>query len=152
MGFEDPESGDRPVDDVLYRDELYQGPYVDLAPDMFVQPTDLWAFAHTDALTEATDWPSGAHRRTGVLSANGGEVSHGTLPMRRIEDVPATALAFSGVSTEGMGGDPLGDIAQGSTMEPVPASDLPAQTETPGLSEEDQEHITQHLRDLGYIE
>lgn len=151
LSFADPNTGQHPVREVLYKEDLYHGPFADLAPDMFVQPSDLWSFAHTDALTEETDWPSGGHRHHGILLGVGDGIPKADLGEKSIVDVPATALAMCGVSAQDLDGEPIEEIsglAEERLEEVSPVSRLPAA----GLSEQDEEHISQHLRDLGYIE
>jgi predicted AlkP superfamily phosphohydrolase/phosphomutase len=151
LSFTDPNTGQHPVREVLNKEDLYDGPFADLAPDMFVQPNDLWSFAHTDALTETTDWPSGGHRHHGILLGVGEGIAKSDLGEKSIVDVPATALAMCGVSAKGLDGHPIEEIsgpADAKAEEVSTVSRRPAA----GLSEQDEEHISQHLRDLGYIE
>lgn len=151
LGFADPETGQRVIEDVPSKEELYSGPYVDLAPDMILQPAPLWTFSHRDQITDASEWPTGAHRQAGIIAAAGGRTVPGKLGERAIADVPATVLAFSGVPAPELDGSAILEIsgrpvtfAGGKTKERTAVS--------PELSDEDQEHIAQHLRDLGYIE
>jgi predicted AlkP superfamily phosphohydrolase/phosphomutase len=146
LAYEDPRTGSRPVAEVQRREELYDGPYVDLAPDLFVITNDQWSFA------EGKDW-TGEHRREGILAATGGRVSASlALPARRIEDIPATALAFCGVPAGDIDGRPIEEIA-GRALEPPGPRDLVAPRRARDtLSDEENEQIAQHLRELGYIE
>lgn len=150
LAFRDPETGDRPVGEVLFAREIYHGQQADRAPDLIVLPTDLWTFAHTGALTGSTEWPSGAHRRAGIIAASGPGIASGSLPERDIADLAPTILALLGVSYDSFDGrqiDPLTPArVTAAAVEPGEAA------ERAEVSEDQQEAIAEHLRDLGYIE
>jgi hypothetical protein len=94
-----------------------------------------------------------------VLVASGGRVEPGPLGDRYIADLAATALAFCGVPSSGLDGTVISRLTGG--REPAAAAD-PTGHPAPesgrvdrggsGMSDEDNEVIAQHLRDLGYIE
>ncbi|MDP9227410.1 MAG: alkaline phosphatase family protein [Actinomycetota bacterium] len=151
LGFRDPRTGDNPVQRVLTKEELFSGPYIDLAPDLLVEPSPLWTLSHTDELTSTTEWPSGAHRRKGILVATGPGVGEEDLGERQIADVGATALAFCGLRPPDLDGKVIESLAGQAAAEATP-QDLSLHRPTEELSEEDQDHIARHLRDLGYIE
>ena len=153
LAYEDPSTGSRPIEAVLRGGELYSGPYAELGPDLLVQPEPLWAFTYTEAPSGTSRWPTGAHRRLGVLLSTGGRTVPGDLGERDIADVAATALAFCGVASPTIDGRPIAEIA-GNTGHLGLATETGVQTSrTPAdLSEEDQQQIAEHLRNLGYIE
>jgi len=156
LSFEDPATGAKPIQEVLRREEIYSGPYFHLAPDLFALPGNLWSFSHysfqDDQLSATTEWPSGDHRQTGILVARGASIAAGDLGTKKLRDVAPTALAFCGLRVEGVEGEPIKEIAGRSADEvAVPAR---ARVDAPGpqLSAEEEEDISRHLRDLGYIE
>ena len=154
MDYRDPETGTRPVEDVLVSEDLYSGPQVDLAPDLLVQPNALWSFPFTESPSGPSDWPSGAHRRQGIILA--GRWSHAfparALGDRDIADVAATALAFCGV-TAPMDGRPIVEIAGGREDTNVPAdADIQMDRAPADLTDAEKEQMAEHLRNLGYIE
>ena len=152
LGFVDPATGERPVAEVLEGSGLYDGRFASLAPDLIAQPRELWSFAHTDQLSVHTAWPTGAHRRRGIVVAAGGRTVPGDLGERDIADLAATALAFCGVSSNGLDGRPI-DAISGSEAPTIQADDeMVSPREAAALSTEDQEQIADHLRNLGYIE
>jgi predicted AlkP superfamily phosphohydrolase/phosphomutase len=151
LEFRDPQEGGSPVARVLTKEELYHGRFQDVAPDLFVLPSDLWTLAHTDRLTDYTDWPTGAHRHAGVLAAAGGRAATGGLARHDIFDVSASALAFAGISVRGLDGKPIPEIVgSASATNAVPI--VPVERRGEELSSDEQEHIARHLHDLGYIE
>jgi predicted AlkP superfamily phosphohydrolase/phosphomutase len=151
LGWRD-EAGNSPIKTIWRREELYSGPNFDLAPDLLVQPNDLWTFSSMKTIIGDTDWPTGDHRRTGVVVACGGRTMRGDLGDREIADITATALAFSGVAPANLDGRAIDEIAgEPTTREPV-AVDTVERDMAEELTADEQEHIAQHLRDLGYIE
>jgi predicted AlkP superfamily phosphohydrolase/phosphomutase len=152
LAWRDPVTGDAPIGRVLLNEEAFEGPYAQAGPDLVVQPSDLWALSHTDALTAPTDWPTGAHRHRGILMATGEGVPNCNLGERFIADIPATALAFCGITPDDLDGTVIDEIAEVSTVATPTPKREPVPKPSHELSEEDQEHIAQHLRDLGYIE
>jgi len=155
LHFRDPVTGESPVGAVFRREELYDGPYMELAPDLIVGSDSLWAFERMNNPTATTKWPSGAHRRAGIMVAVGDGVIRSDLGSRNIADLAATALAFCGVSAAGLDGKPVGQIL-GSSADLLPSGDeveVPVETAMRvRLSREDEESIARHLRSLGYIE
>jgi predicted AlkP superfamily phosphohydrolase/phosphomutase len=151
LGWRD-EAGLAPIGTVWRREELYSGPHFDLAPDLVLQPNDMWTFSSMKTITADTDWPTGEHRRSGVVVSCGGRTEPGDLGDRDIADIAATALAFGGVSAADLDGRVIGGIAgESRTREPV-AVDPVESRGSAELTEDQQRHIAQHLRDLGYIE
>jgi hypothetical protein len=153
LAYIDSATGSHPVEEVLLREDLYSGPYADLGPDLLVQPKPLWGFPYTDAPSGTTAWPTGAHRRLGVLLSSGGRTVPGALGDRDIADLAATALAFCGVSAPGIDGRSIDAIA-GLPAQAAAASEVEAEVgrASADLSEEDQRQIAEHLRSLGYLE
>jgi predicted AlkP superfamily phosphohydrolase/phosphomutase len=152
LAYRDGATGDLPVARVQYREDLPAGPYADLAPDLIAGPAAGWSFAHTDAMSAPTEWPSGSHRGTGILVAHGGSVRAGRLGTRYIGDLAPTALAFCGLELPGLDGHVIEEISGTGPMT-VAAGDEGATPERVGsMSDEDNEFMSQHLRDLGYIE
>jgi predicted AlkP superfamily phosphohydrolase/phosphomutase len=154
LAFRDPESGEAPVRAVSFREDLLPGPYLHLAPDLIARPAPLWSFAHARGLTGTTEWPSGTHRRAGVLAAHGGRAIPGPLGERHIVDLGVTALAFCGVDVDDLDGEPIEEIAgrapaAGSFAAP---DGLSQDHERRSPSPEESVAIARHLRALGYID
>ncbi len=154
LGFTDPVTLSSPVKEVFRREDLYEGPYLGLAPDLIIEWNAMWSFSpeQEDQLTADTRWPTGEHRRNGILVSCGGRTIAGDLGVRDIADIAATALAFCELDPTRLDGRPIdaisGRLVPTSQPDDPPTSDRP-RTE---LSDEDQEHIARHLRNLGYIE
>jgi predicted AlkP superfamily phosphohydrolase/phosphomutase len=150
LSFKDPETGGSPVRAVWCKEELYEGPSAELAPDLIIEWNDLWDYQDdVGSLSMAVDWPSGDHRRRGILAAAGGRTVRGNVGVRDIADIAATALAYCGVSPTGLDGRPIPEIT-GDTGEERTVV-VPAR-ESQTLGKGDEDSIVQHLRGLGYIE
>jgi len=152
LSWRERETGGAPIGNVWFKEELYSGPHVDLAPDLVVQANDMWTFKNMDTITATTRWPSGEHRRSGILLSCGGGTASGSLGERDIADIAATALAFTGVTTADLDGRPIQEITGDRSTEAPVAVDVQERRSSAELTEDEEEHIARHLRDLGYIE
>jgi predicted AlkP superfamily phosphohydrolase/phosphomutase len=156
LGYRDPQTGERIADDVLVRDALPDGPHRTLAPDLLIGAAPLWAFLHTGTVSSETTWPSGTHRKQGVIAASGPAVQRGDLGKRQLVDVAPTALAFFGITADGLDGRPIAALVEqrpahdGAQVGSSGGSEV--RRDPSGMSEADEEYVAQHLRDLGYIE
>jgi predicted AlkP superfamily phosphohydrolase/phosphomutase len=151
LGWRD-EAGIAPIKAVMRREELFSGPHFDLAPDLVVRANDMWTFSSMKTTTADTNWPTGDHRRTGVVISSGGRTVRGDLGDRDIADITATALAFGGLAPANLDGRVIDEIAGESTTREPAAVNAVDREGGDELTVDQQEHIAQHLRDLGYIE
>jgi predicted AlkP superfamily phosphohydrolase/phosphomutase len=85
----DPDTGERAVTRVSRREDLFQGPMIDLAPDLFIEwRDDMYMPAEQPGerdkvfvtrYRDGMSWPtSGSHRLEGVLIASGPGIRPGT--------------------------------------------------------------------------
>lgn len=154
LGFKDPESGRQPVANVLKREEVHSGPYVHLAPDLFLVSNEGWSTIGSGGkggLTSHTTWPTGQHRRAGVVIGAGKGVEPGDLGTKHLRDIAPTVLAYAGLRVEGLQGEPIKAIA-GRTQQERTITSKDVERASSGLSREEQDQVSAHLRDLGYIE
>jgi predicted AlkP superfamily phosphohydrolase/phosphomutase len=150
LSYRDRETGTAPVRAVWSREELYEGPATHLAPDLVLEWNDLWDYKDVGGLSMRVDWPSGDHRREGILAAAGGRTVQSSIERHDIADVAATALAFCGIAPSGLDGRPIPEIAGDTgTMQVIPHSPVRG---SPALGDEDEDSIVEHLRGLGYVE
>ncbi len=160
LNFTEAGTSERPVGFVARKEDLYKGSYRGLAPDLIVESNPLWAFSRLHQPTERIDWPSGTHRRRGILIAHGNGIERGSLGDRHIADIAPTALAFSGTA---LGPDLEGEVIEEIAGTTAPTAVLASNTFADGdpkdssqglteLTQEEQESISSHLRSLGYIE
>jgi predicted AlkP superfamily phosphohydrolase/phosphomutase len=158
---------DGPVVTQVYRaEELYEGPHLDMAPDLLVEtrnyeyeiithltpggpvPTEIDAEVFPPALR------GGTHRAEGMLIASGPDIRAGAhLGAAHLEDMTPTILNLLGL--------PIPSYMDGHVLEDLcaPAAHVPAyaEEELPDVigdspySDEEAAEVEQHLRDLGYV-
>ncbi len=146
-----------PIRKAWRREELYDGPYVDRAPDIIVELALENGYSHSclrsrggpsfrrigpdEYLGGKERGMNGNHRPTGVLFLSKPTVSGAA----RLEDVAPTVLAEIGVPSPPMDGTSLLDAPLESDAWDVPCDSrvyTPAETEV----------VERRLRDLGYFE
>jgi len=154
LGYEDPESGRRPVANVLRREQVHSGPYAHLSPDLFLVSNEGWSVfgsGQKGALTSHTSLPTGQHRRAGIVIGAGENITPGDLGTRPLRDIAPTVLAYAGLRVEGLQGQPIHEIAGQIQPERTMAT-KDVQRASSGLSAEEENQVSVHLRDLVYIE
>lgn len=148
-GLTDPRTGDRVVSEVHPGGEVYEGPYVSLAPDLVVEPADgyhLTAKQGTDVFERQTDMMpnSGMHERPGILVASGPDVMSGGRGKHDIFDVAPTLLHLHGA--------PVPEQMDGTVIKSMTAVDRPI--EYTNVHKNERRRIRNRvlsLRQLGHI-
>jgi predicted AlkP superfamily phosphohydrolase/phosphomutase len=159
-----PESSE-PAFDVLRKDELYHGFYLDKAPELVLLPRDerihvdstrqRWSETfqrHEHLFARGTAHFSGQHAVTGILAAAGPGIEVADVPDGSdITQVPATLLALHGLEA------PLDASAIDTILDPETTSArrkvgavAQGPVEPAGYTHEEEELIVRRLRDLGY--
>jgi predicted AlkP superfamily phosphohydrolase/phosphomutase len=160
-----PETGE-PAFQVLRKEELYSGPFLDKAPELVLIPHDerieidpsRWRFESAFELRERLDPEhsygySGHHGVTGILAAAGPGIQPADVPEgAEIVQLPATILRLFGLSAEGLDGAPLEAILEATApvADVVPAAAPREASEERVYSEEEERQMVERLRDLGY--
>jgi len=110
LDFQDPETGVRPVLGVHRREEIYEGPHLDRAPDLVVEMREGWnshAYIHPGGSTVVT-LKRADHRREGVFLLGAPGLSSAVREEADVEDIVPTVLAFLGLDgMKGLDGEPL---------------------------------------------
>jgi len=160
----DPSTGEAVKIRVYRREEVYEGPHVEEAPDIIfvidnfeceVDPK----LGHPKVFEERPSDPrwTGTHKRNGVFMAYGPDIREGhRIEGARITDVAPTILHLLGAPIPGdVDGKVLLEIfEEGSeAAERPPVYGLPGEgvAAGPGLGEEDRRLVMERLRRLGYI-
>jgi predicted AlkP superfamily phosphohydrolase/phosphomutase len=164
MALRDPERGEPVLQAVYRREELYEGPFLDLLPDVVFDLGD-GPYLASDALAAPRvlePLPSGTlqgrHRPMGVfLAAGPGIRQEGQIEGARIVDVAPTVLYALGLPIpEDMDGRPLLEIFDQDYREGHPVRYAPSEA-SEGIAAEtqyDQEEAAEmerRLRGLGYV-
>ncbi len=160
----DPVTGERVVEEVYRREEIYAGRYLERAPDILFIPKNLeyfgfgeYEFGSNEIIENVVRGISGTHRMNGVVMLKGQPIQRGVeLQGAAITDLAPTTLYLMGVPVpEDMDGQVLvealepqyADLDSLRHAETVsrPASDPQV------LSPEEESQIVERLRGLGYV-
>jgi len=172
MALTDPDTGEKIVETVYHRDDVYQGPWVADAPDLLIHWKDYAYFTKKgldregmifsrDLTIDASSFPhSGTHRLDGIFIASGPSVRRGDqLSDLRIIDVAPTLLYLLRESLPNdMDGRVRTEIFEDEFVlgnEPRYHSPAPAGTPAEGVASPDSledEELRRRLKSLGYIE
>jgi predicted AlkP superfamily phosphohydrolase/phosphomutase len=168
LGMPDPDDGRPIVDKALRRAEVYSGPYLADAPDLFVIMRGLsyitresyeWSESGKYVLSPPT-LECADHRPEGVLIMSGPGVAEGRamLSGARIIDVTPTILHLLGLPVPSdMDGQVLTDLFVDGQVTRVVSYDNQTSTayqatDQAGLSSQDEADLIERLRNLGYVE
>jgi predicted AlkP superfamily phosphohydrolase/phosphomutase len=162
LAMEHPVTGERIIERVYRREELYHGPYTDQAPDLILQPREFRyvAFGESEFASNLIVGPglhTGHHRLEGILIMQGAGVQQGVaLNDASIADIAPTTLYAMGLAVpRHMDGRPL----QAAFTEPFVQNNPLRFTDQPssymdsaqdGYTEDEEELVRRRLRDLGY--
>lgn len=164
LEFRDPKTGRPLIGQVIRREEVYNGPYIDRAPDLILRPKEpsdiffgLADFGHRDTVATVYRY-SGMHRDYGMLVVKGpGVRANGRIEGAVIHDVAPTVLHAMGLPVPT---DMDGKVLQGAFLDEYndafPISFFnPAGTDAQGDSteytKEGEREIMERLRGLGYM-
>jgi len=168
LQLQDPETGERVVDKVVKKEEVYTGPYLEQAPDLFVYMKGLGYITRGsyDLAPDGTIFAhpstheSGAHRQRGVLLAWGEHVQpsrplHETPPAEIIDLAPTILYLMDCAIPEDMDGQVVESL-----VAPAYASAHPVAYASTGgtvqhgsryLTEQEELEIIDRLKGLGYL-
>jgi len=162
----DPATGEAVVDEIYPREELYEGPYLDEAPDIVFLPKRLeyfgfgeYEFGSHRVIEAMRRGISGTHRMNGIFVALGEpvrpgvEISGATLAdlaptMLHLLGQPIPAAMDGRVLTQALSG-PLAEQAPQVVESPAP--DSAGDDADFALSTADEAAISERLRGLGYV-
>lgn len=163
----DPETGDRVVTATYRREEIYTGPYTDLAPDVimildtdYVGDRSLLTQSYFSAMAAAGRQWTGTHRFDGVLIANGPGIRPGQrVSPAMMEDVAPTLMHLLGLPIPRvMDGRIVEEMLTTSYRAAHPVRYTAGEDESYGdqsavwQEEDEQEQVVERLRSLGYLE
>lgn len=167
----DLRTGRSAVNCVLRKEEVYHGPYLDLAPDLIVQwepdmPVEAILLGNTSGADLLRGAParrrlsggSGGHGRYGILLAKGPQVTRGhDIGVADIKDVAPTVLYLSGLAVPAyMDGRVVEEMFDDGFLSQRPvrlAEDImQVEAETAPYTEEEEKTIGDRLRGLGYVD
>ena len=161
--MKDPETNESIIDQVYRGEDLYSGPYLPNAPDLFPMSKEFRYHLRGDYLFMSNHWIekfwliSGFHRAKGILMAMGPNVKKGhRVEGKNILDIAPTVLSLMGVPIPSdMDGQCLLDLFENDfSIRMAPLYYEAGREEKPeerNLSDEEQREIKKRLKELGYI-
>ena len=175
QALKDPRTGEPVIGRIYRREEVFQGPYSQEAPDLVI---DWWSekgFSSNTSFPEDGDKPplvirerqpmkepewGGTHRRDGILAVAGGPIKKGAqVSGARLMDMAPTLLYLFGQKVPSdMDGRVLLDLFEPEFVakQPVVYDDVEPQDQGGGTgstySAEDAALVEERLKALGYIE
>ncbi len=163
LALRDPRTGEQVVDRVLFREEVYSGPYTEWAPDVLFVARN-YAYLGRELLgTRGTietsmNWANGFHRPNGILIGRGPGFRAGRqVSGARIMDIAPTILYRMGLPVPSyMDGRPLEQAMEDSFLAANPAQREEVALEaqhgpTDTYTDEETVEIEARLRGLGYM-
>jgi len=163
LEFVHPRTGRKMVGRVLRREEIYDGPHVERAPDLILIPTDprdiFFGLADfgSNRVVDTVYRYSGMHREEGMLLALGPQIAPGTaVDGASIQDMAPTVLHAMGVPIpDDMDGRPL--TALFSEAHRAAPQYIRARDDGDGsvlrraYDAQEEKEIAERLRGLGYL-
>lgn len=179
LELRDPHDGEPVVAQVYKKEDFFSGPYLDLAPDLYIhwrddaylswtddsQPRDQFFYqprplAYEETVPENRITSVGCHQREGILFMYGKAVQAGhDFEKAQLVDLAPTVLALMGepVPTD-MDGRALTEALHEAYLTACPvrfAEEEEAETEADfaesAYSDEDEDQVRERLRELGYL-
>jgi predicted AlkP superfamily phosphohydrolase/phosphomutase len=168
----DPKTGERIVERIYRKEELYSGPCTNQAPDLVVQWRDYAYFTKRgidqaesvfgeDLNVDASEYPhTGTHRLEGIFIVKGDSVRRQNEAHANIIDLAPTILHVLGEAIPPhMDGRVLHEIFEEglfqsfTTGDEVPDKKIPIETkEAIPLSEGEETSVIERLKSLGYLD
>jgi predicted AlkP superfamily phosphohydrolase/phosphomutase len=161
--LEDPETGEKVIEKVFKKEEIFHGPYLDQAPDLQYLPKIPFMTAPehefgSNSLLSPVFGISSRHTINGILLLRGPDIKSGvTIDNAEIIDLAPTILYIMGLPVPSdMDGKVLTDALVPSRLESegivyeASSSEERRRVEYP-FSAEEEEEIKKRLRALGYL-
>lgn len=161
----DPETGERLVDVVYRKEDLYDGPYLDAAPDLNIIMKNYSyitqmrrELAHCELVRPSLNM-SGFHRREGIFVAAGPSIRPGEYSPGSITDVTPTVLYLMALAIpDDMDGQVMSDIFAPAFRKRFPVqrravvNGLTSRVPDIELNGREEEQVLRRLRELGYLD
>jgi predicted AlkP superfamily phosphohydrolase/phosphomutase len=164
LDLRDPETGELLMDRVLFREEVYQGPYSPIAPDILFVARNYAVlgrqlFGARRWIETSENQANGFHRSNGIFLSVGRHIrKSNAIASARITDVMPTILYSMGESLpDDLDGRVLEDIFEREFLTENPiryesASRFEAGNQGEAYSREDADAVRERLASLGYLE
>jgi hypothetical protein len=136
---------------------VFHGRFSDTAPDILLEPAQLYSLTHARSPIEDADWLSGDHRMDGVIAAAGPHVRADAFaePAFLVDMAPTILAALGTSSPVKHDGQVLSALVgeEGQVAAARAATESsPEDRHSSGLDDTEAEELEDHLRGLGYLE
>ena len=172
LELKDPTTGEKVIEKVYKKEDLYHGPYITNAPDLVIQWKDYAYFTKKgidkkgdifgdELKLDSSDYPhTGTHRLNGIFMAKGPSIIRG----KKVEGIDITDLApnilfYMGETVpDDMDGEIKNEIFVKSFLEkntPIyhkPSEDENTETGPMQFTPAEEAEMAERLKSLGYIE
>jgi len=164
LGLTDPRTGRSVIKEAFLREEIYQGPYVDSAPDILFQLEPGYLATHTSAsgdfVQDVSSEGRGCHAKEGIIVAAGPHIAQGrAIAEAHIIDLAPTILHVVGLPVpKSMDGRVLSELFTPQFQEerPVTFEESRSKEEPKShkgvYSTKEESAIEERLRGLGYLD
>ena len=150
--------GERVVDEVYPREQVYEGPHVEAGPDLIPISDDykLLGFSGDEELFDPDDGWIAAHEMDGLFLASGPDFGRGEGVSLDLYDVAPTLLHAMGYAVpedvDGRVRRDLFDEASDRRAAEVETRAPMSSAQEVALTDEDRERMDERLKQLGYLE
>ncbi len=164
QSLSDPETGERIVDRVYRREELYHGPHFEETPDLllmmggmrYVTSSDQMGWEEQSVFADSVYGDTGTHRLHGMFLGMGPGIRAGLrLDNAHLLDMAPTALYTMGLPVpKDMDGRVLQEIFEPQMLQDAPPQYVESEeftAKTHVLSSEEEALVEERLRNLGYL-
>jgi len=93
--LKDPDTGERVIEKVFRKEEIYQGKFINKAPDLVILPKKGYSLIHklSDVPIRNPQFKKADHALNGIFLAHGQDIKHGVkIENARIYDIAPTIL------------------------------------------------------------
>jgi predicted AlkP superfamily phosphohydrolase/phosphomutase len=163
--FKDPETGDAVVESIIRRDEVYEGPFIEKAPDLMFFTTNMeykvmgLSDFSSPKVFEPIFGTTGHHRMDGVLICHGPEIfKEGVWGVKAgIHDLAPTIMYLMGQPvSKSMDGQIIFDLFKPDFVTQNPAvyaeeDDEDDTSDQKPLSRKEEQLVKDRLSELGYV-
>lgn len=163
--LKDPETGEKVIDRVFTKEEIYKGPHVVKAPDIVFYMKDMkyviefgsFGFHETSLFGQSILLDSGAHRPKGILIVQGENINKGQkIRNARIIDVAPTILYIMNIPVPSeMDGKVISEIFTREFLQShvicYREEEILEEGQRFEWSKEDEEILKERLKRLGYL-
>ena len=154
------EEGERVIQEIYKREDLYQGPFVNRAPDIVLVPDFAYTFSNRirDFISKKRQDHRGVHRLNGIFFLRGPGVRKGKkMEGAQIIDVAPTILHLLGLPVpRGMDGRVLTEAFESDFLQSTPVcfdgTPLEVDLSKYEMTEKEAEDVKKMLKGLGYID